>query len=364
MTQSQKQKNIGTTLSVLTISLWLGVAQESCLAASAAKDNAKNAAPAAVSINTPTPETLNTKKQLLDLTGGRRVKVVWNQGAAEKDMKLYLFDTKDGAIHELPFAGSAPLITIDGRRVYASIGKAPAERVVKMFDTETGKTTELAKGPGNNLLAVWTDPKSRKDWVYVNNSGDKNESWNVPAGKVYRFPMDKPEVRELFWDRTSSHIYLMFSGDGTRACFEPSWSNIGQLKLEFDAQGKVDQEKSIYKQFGGGCFPSMAPDNSYRLFRLEGDHKAISMCDMDNTKPRKIDITGMLTSAQKGRNTWLTRWSTDPRYLTLIAPAGADAQIWMGRFDENITKIETWVRVSPEKGPQCWQSQAWVEPKK
>jgi len=65
----------------------------------------------------------------------------------------------------------------------------------------------------------------------------------------------------------------------------------------------------------------------------------------------------------KGHNVWLTSWSKDPRFMTLVAPAGSDAAIWLGRFDEQITKIEAWVRVTPP-GPQCWQSQAWVAPKK
>jgi hypothetical protein len=339
--QSARWSKPGRSLMVLAVSLGLGVVYDAGLAA---------------------PATGAVKQQLLALTGGSRVKVAWNQGS-ENSTKLKLFDTKDGVVKELPFAGSAPLLTLDGRYVLASSGKAPNDRAVMMYDTESRKTTELAKGPGNNLLAVWQDPKSKRVWAYVNDAGDKNESWNVPAGKIYRFPVDKPAARELFWDRTSSHIYLMLSADGTRACFEPSWANIGQLTLAFDAQGKVDQDKSVYKPYGGGCFPSMAPDNSYRLFRLDGDHRSISMSDADNANPRKIGVTGMLTEAQKGRNCWLTRWSTHPRYITLVAPAGNDAQIWMGRFDEKITVVEEWVKVS-EPGPQCWQSQAWVEPKK
>jgi hypothetical protein len=314
------------------------------------------------SVSLAAAETSDAKEKLLELTGGRRVKVAWNQGT-DKENTLHFLDTKDGVIKKLAPGGSAPLLTRDGRRIVISVGKA-TERKVMVYDTESGKGTELASGPSNNVMALWHDPKTKREWVYVNDSGDKNENWNVPAGKIFRFPIDKPEARELFWDRTPSHLYLMFSADGTRACFEPSWSNIGQLKLAFDAEGKVDQDKSTYKTFGGGCFPSMAPDNSYRLFRLEGDHKAISMCDADNANGRKIDVTGALTEEQKkgGRNTWLTRWSTDPRYITLVAPAGNDAQIWMGRLDEGATKFEAWSRVSAEKGPQCWQSQAWIEP--
>lgn len=307
-------------------------------------------------------EPKDVTQQLLGLTGGRRVKVAWNQGSEQKQT-LHYFDTKDGVVRALPFAGSAPLLTQDGLKVLASTADVP-ERSVMMYDTETKKATKLCTGPGNNLLAVWQDPKTKRDWVYINDSGDKKEAWSAPAGKIYRFPIDKPEARELFWDRTSSHFYLMFSADGARACFEPSWSNIGQLSLAFDEQGKVNQDKSKYKSYGGGCFPSMAPDNSYRLFRLDGDHRSITMCDADGANPRKINLLGMLPEAQKiRRDVWLTRWSTHPRYLTLIAPGGKEAAVWIGRFDEKFTKVEAWVRVSPEKGPQCWQSHAWVDPK-
>lgn len=108
----------------------------------------------------------------------------------------------------------------------------------------------------------------------------------------------------------------------------------------------------------------MAPDNSYRLFRLDGDHRSITMSDANNTNSRKISVVGMLTEAQKKSNCWLTRWSHDPGYITLMAPAGKSAQIWMGQFNDQYTKIEKWVRVSPSQGPPCWMSHSWVAPKK
>lgn len=338
MLQSLKFRNIKFTLPALVLVLGLEASLNFGLAASE-----------------------NNTAKLLELSGGRRVKVTWIQGT-EKKKSLMFYDTKDGIIRELPFVGGAPLLTIDGKRILTATEGPAASRALMMYDTETMKAIQIASGPNNNLIATWQDPKTKRDWVYVNDGGDNGQAWNAPCGKIYRFPIDKPEERELFWDRTSSHIYLMFSADGTRACFEPSWSNIGQLKLAFDAQGKIDQEKSTYKQFGGGCFPSMAPDNSYRMFRLEGDHRAIALCDADNANIRKVSIVGMLNETQKSKNCWLTRWSTHPRYMTLMAPAGPEAQIWLGRFDEKFTKIESWVRVSAEKGPQCWQSHAWIKP--
>jgi hypothetical protein len=122
-------------------------------------------------------EAAETKKQLLELTGGKRVKVVWNQ-----DDKIKLYDTKVGVTEELPVTGGTPLLSVDGRRVFFSSGKTPEERVVYMYDTEKKKVTELAKGPGNSVLAVWRDPKTKKDWVYVNSTGDQGEKWDQAKG--------------------------------------------------------------------------------------------------------------------------------------------------------------------------------------
>jgi hypothetical protein len=306
----------------------------------------------------PSIAAADTKKELLELTGGRRVKIAWNQGP-EADKICHYLDTKDGVIHKLDFGGTAPLWTKDGRLIIVAVGNAK-ERKIVAYDTEAKKLTELVPpGPANHVLAVWTDPKTKRTWVYVNSSGDNNEAWNqAKGGAIQRFAIDKPTERELFWDRTSTHIYLMFSGDGTRACFEPSWANIGQLKLAFTDDGKVDQDKSEYKSYGGGCFPSIAPDNSYRLFRLDGDHTKITMSDADNGNPRKVDVMGAMFGA-KG-NTWLTRWSTDPDFISLVA----DNRICLGRLDKDATKFEKWVAVSEKDAGRAWQSQAWVEPKK
>jgi hypothetical protein len=293
--------------------------------------------------------------------------VVWDQGT-EQDILVKYYDSKDDKIIELPLKKekgptqmeerSAPLLTADGRCVLTSVG-AKENRKVVLYDTESRQLKTLTTGLGNYLIAVWTDPKTKRTWAYVNSTKDKGEAWNVAeGGPVYRFPIDKPEARELFWDRTSSHVYLAFSADGTRACFEPSWGNIGQLKVTFGADGKVDQDKSEYKPYGGGCFPGFAPDNSYRLFRLEGAHTAITMCDADNANQRQISTTGMLGGA--GGQTWLTKWSTHPRYLTCMAPDSPNAQIWLGRFDEDFKKIEQWVRISEPSAPKCWTSHAWI----
>lgn len=297
----------------------------------------------------------DTAKDLLKLTDGKRAKVVWAQGE-----KIMYFDTKGGKIEELPFpTASQPLLTTDGLKVLCSAGPAD-DRSLMMYDTEKKKLTTLTTGKYSGLLTVWRDPKTGRDWVYCNDAGSDGRNWDQPWGEMYRFPIDKPEEKEKCWDRTSTHIYFMLSADGTRACFEPTWADIGQLNLEYDSAGKIDQDKSVYTKVGGGCFPGMAPDNSYRLFRLDGAHKDINMTDVDGTNPRKISMTGMPGVGENNKQIWLTRWSTHPRYISLMGPDSNEARIWVGRFDKDFTKIEEWVKIVDE-GAKCMQSHAWVE---
>jgi WD40 repeat protein len=336
MTQGPHRKNAASIISALALALLLGVVSRPHLIAA---------------------ESDNVKQQLLELTGGRQVKVVWNQGAKEE---IKLFDTKSGVVQELPFTGSAPKLTPDGTRVLAVSGP-DTDRTLMMFDTESKKVTKLCSGPHTFPLDIWCDPKTKREWVYVNACGAGGEfkrDWSDGQDKLFRFPIDKPDERELVWDRTKCSEFFTLSADGTHACMAPTFNNIGQMKFVFNAQGAVDQEKSSFKPIGHGCFPGIAPDNSYRLFHLVGDHMAIAMYDVDGSNQRKIKIGDL--PGEKG-SSWLTRWSTHPRYLTLMGPASAKARIWVGRFDETFTKVEAWVRVAPP-GAQCMKSHAWIEP--
>lgn len=325
----------------------------------------------ALTLGVATADTAATRQQLLELTGGRRIKVVWNQGDEGREQSSFrYFDTKDGQIHDLPFTGTAGdavfrsvWFTSDGRRIIAQSGKDDADRTLVMYDTETKKVTELAKGPDNNPVTVWRDPKTKREWVYVNDcgvGGDRKRPWDAGRDKLYRIPLDKPAARELFWDRTTSHEFFTLSEDGSRACFAPKFFNIGVLKLAYTAQGLADPDKCKYKSYGGGCFPGMSPDNSYRWFRLGGDHKAIDFFDADSATPRKISVTGMPGVGDKNKQVWLTRWSTHPRVITVMGPDSPQARIWVGRFDKDFTKVEAWVQVNDE-GSKCWKSHAWID---
>jgi hypothetical protein len=342
MTESIQRRRTGGAWSALTTGLCLAAT----LSSAQANDGAKS-----------------TKDQLLELTGGRRVKVVWAQNAQDANhtnSPIKLFDTKDGVIRELPFTGIQACLTPDGTRVLAVTGPK-TDRVLKMYNTDSGAVTDLATGPHTFPLFIWRDPKTGREWVYVNAIGAGGEfqrGWEAGQDTLYRLPLDRPSERELVWDRTTISEFFMLSADGTRACLSPTFFNIGQMAFAFDREGRIDPEASTFKPLGRGCFPGIAPDNSYRLFILTGNHRAITMFDADGANRREINVSNM--PGVDGRQVWLTRWSTHPRYLTLMGPDSNEARIWMGRFNEDYTEVEAWVQVNSD-GPKAWKSHAWVE---
>ncbi|MGB2998873.1 MAG: LamG-like jellyroll fold domain-containing protein [Phycisphaerae bacterium] len=302
-------------------------------------------------------EGAKVKRQLLDLSGGRRVKVVWLHDYIRG---VFIFDTAEEGARKLPIDGIYPQLTPDGTRVLATYNQAPRQLV--MCDSDGRNETVLSRGPYSFLLSVWRDPKTGRDWAYVNDMfADVNQKG---ATKIFRFPIDKPEARELVWDRTTSESYFTLSADGTRACFSPQYQDIGQLTLVHNAAGGIDQDKSVYTPLGVGCYPGIASDNSYRIYHNTGSHQAIHMFDADGTNFRSIPI-----NEQPGMNDQriqLMRWSTDPRFLTLMGPeSNPKADLWIGRFDEKFTKFEAWVKVhAGVNGHPVSRSHAWVEPDK
>jgi hypothetical protein len=161
-------------------------------------------------------EAGTTWGDILKLTGGKRAKVVWNEGAGESRILDY-FDTNVGRIVKLPFAGNAPKFTPDGTRVLATVGDA-----VMMYHTETGNVTELYKGPHRSLMTVWQDPKTGKEWVYVNDKGEKG------ARYITLMAPDSPQARAWFGrfdkDFTKIEAWVGVSAEnGPKALHSHSW---------------------------------------------------------------------------------------------------------------------------------------------
>ena len=255
-------------------------------------------------------------------------------------------------------SGSAPLISRDGRRVFVSAGKAPDERTGRDVRHREQEGHRIGQGPGQQPAGrLAGSRRPSRTGSTSTTPGTRARTGIVPAGTIHRFPVDKPEARELFWDRTSSHVYLMFSADGTRACFDPSWGNIGQLKLAFTrgrqgGSGEIriqEVRRRLLPIDGAGQLLPPVPAG----WRPPRDHDARRGRRQSSGRSRCPRCPGV---KDKGRNTWLTRWSTHPRYITLVAP-GRQRRPDLDRALRRGLHQDRGVGAGDAEGPQCWQSQ-------
>ena len=286
---------------------------------------------------------------------GRPTRLVWAQAVDQPDdlcaqgdrFRLLGLDTEDGqGIRPIlePISGySKPLFTTDGSRVVYSNRK---ENVVYVVDWDGSGRRKLVSGFASD---VWTDRKTGVEWVLVRTgNGDQNNP-------IVRYRMDTPEVHETVWSKTANGHNLMpwfrLSADGARAADAFPWSSCGV----------ADLNQNRWQQYAGGCWPSLAPDNSYRMFIFQGNHRAITMFDAEASNRRTIAINE--APDINGRDVYHPRWSNHPRFLTMTGPGigGTQANLYLGRFDKDFNAVEEWVQIThDDKGD--FYGDAWIKP--
>jgi hypothetical protein len=193
---------------------------------------------------------------------------------------------------------------------------------------------------------VWRDPRTGIEWLYVR-SGD-----GAQKNPIIRYRMDDLTTKEVVWKRTpTGHklvTWFQLSADGKRAGDAFPFGNCGVASLE----------TGNWKKYGSGCWPSLAPDDSYRLFYFLGNHYEILLFDKGGGNPRKVKVNGM---PDKGADkVYYPRWSNNARFLTVIAPERSqESDLFIGRFDEEFTQIESWARVTHDSKADHF-GDAWI----
>jgi len=249
------------------------------------------------------------------------------------------YDTEDGKgeriILSLKGAYRKPLLTEDGRRV---VYNNFAEKTVHVIDFDGTNAKKIAAGIA---AEVWRDPQTGTDWVYFVLPPYTDELY---AGKaMMRCPIDAPDQQEVVWDKTQVNPdNFQLSRDGTTAAGLFPWNTAGIASLP---NGK-------FSQSGNGCWTSMAPDNSKVMWVFDGQHKNVLFVRPGASSGKKI----RLNSAEPNRKweVYHPRWSNHVRFLALTGPyrvkkghdaihgGGPGINAFIGRFDENFTKIEAW----------------------
>ncbi|NQT18867.1 MAG: hypothetical protein HQ592_04120, partial [Planctomycetes bacterium] len=142
------------------------------------------------------------------------------------------------------------------------------------------------------------------------------------------------------------------SADGTHAGSEFPWPNAGVAMLP----------DVSWKQYGNGCNGCMAPDNSYRYFHMGGTtgHQGVMMYDAGGANKREVWFKNIL-GMERGHS-WIPRWSTDVRFLTVNCPIGGNgAEVYLGQFDEEFTKVVRWIKITNQPG-QDTKAYCWIDP--
>lgn len=288
---------------------------------------------------------------------GRPTRLVWSQAVDKQNdfcaqgnrFRLLGLDTEDGkGIRPIrgEIAGYAkPLLTADGSQIVYS---SRPDNTVYVVKWNGGGRRKLASGFASD---VWADPATGIEWVLVRTgNGDQNNA-------IVRYRLDKPGAPENVWDKTANGHNLVpwfrLSADGKRAADAFPWGNCGVANLT----------AGNWKQYSGGCWPSIAPDNSYRMFVFQGNHREVAMFDRDGQHRRIVKINQ--ASGINGRDVYFPRWASDARFLTMTGPGvgGREAELYLGRFDEGFNSVARWVRVTHNKTGDFF-GDAWIKPSK
>ena len=236
-----------------------------------------------------------------------------------------------------------PLLTPDGNRVVFSNRR---ENTIYLVDWDGSNRRKLTNGVASH---VWKDPHNGVEWVYV-----RTGAGNL-GQPIVRHRIDDPRVKEMVWDKSHAGIgeipWFRTSADGTRAVDAFPWPQCGVALLP----------NRSWKQYSGGCWPSIAPDDSYRMFVFQGNHRAITMFDRDATHRRTIAINK--APGVNGRDVYHPRWTNHPRFLTMTGPGigGNRANLYLGRFNAKFSAVEQWVQIThDDKGD--FYGDAWIKP--
>lgn len=307
----------------------------------------------------------DTASEVLAMTGGRQTKAAWIRVSHESPPKQWThlsynggvlmgFDTAEGkerVIVSEPAKCWEPRLTSDGKRVVF----AGPERTLWVVDWDGKNLKKVMQGEYYFPVGTWQDP-SGTDWVYVGNHGWSKEEGtslsNLSGGtSIVKFKLDDPSVRELVWDKT--HISNASVGpDGKSMAGELPHPNMGVAK--FPNVG--------WTLYGNGCNPNLAPDGSGRFFFMLGGHKHIRLFGPEGPESGDTRVAVSTMKDEIKDDSWRPRWTNDVRFLSIQSgDYGQRANVYIGRFDEEFTWIEQWVRIS-NSGEYDADPIVWIQP--
>jgi len=309
-----------------------------------------------------TPTPAGRASEVRALTGAR-TRVVWIQGdgtdpfASGDRLVLMGLDTDDPRGERIIVGERRnyrkPLLTPSGDRVIFSTRSSPdADPAVMIVNWDGSGSRRLAPG---FALTVWQDPADRRDWVYVGLDGARDD-----FRTVRRFRIDDPASGELVWNKTVvSADSFQVSADGRSAGGLFPWPEAGIVQLP----------NRSWRKLGEGCWTALSDVGTPLFWYFDGSHRNLSMVDVGSDTRWTVSINsapGFGTA-----ETYHPRWSNHPRFLAVTGPynqggqnqvrsGGAQAEVWLGRFSDDFTRVEQWARVTHNGGGDAYPD-VWID---
>jgi hypothetical protein len=294
---------------------------------------------------------------------GTRTRVVWVQEdgtdplAFGNNLALMGLDSDDGQgermIGRERRSYVKPMLTPGGDRIVFS-SRAPQGAEIFIVNWDGSGLTRLADG---YALAVWKHPADGSDWVYT--AADTEKLPGPPT--VTRFRIDKPDERELVWDKSAVSLdTFQVSADGRRAAGLFPWPEAGIAELPNGA----------FRRLGEGCWTALANARGPLLWYFDGAHRNVTMVDVETDRRWGVSISR--APGFDGAEVFYPRWTNHSRFLAISGPynqgggnqvrsGGDQVEVHLGRFSADFTSVEAWARVTNNSRGDMY-ADVWIEP--
>jgi hypothetical protein len=231
-----------------------------------------------------------------------------------------------------------PMLTPSGDRIVFS-SRTPEGARIFVVNWDGTEFTPLGTG---YALAVWRHPSEGTEWVYA--SADTEKQHGPP--QVSRFRIDKPDQRELVWDKTPVALdTFQVSADGRQAAGLFPWPDAGI----------ADLPNGTLRKLGEGCWTGLAHARGPMLWYFDGSHRNVTIVDLETDRRWNVGLNR--APGFDGAEVFYPRWTNHARFLAISGPynqgganqvrsGGDQVEVHVGRFSADFTSVEAWARVT------------------
>jgi len=301
-------------------------------------------------------------KQILQLTGGARTKIVWKR---QSPTRIMILDTNVGVekvVTTVENGGSGvtgqdvvtePFITATGTRVVFVENS-------KLYVVDTSGQNKRELCPARCAMGVAEDPPGT-EWAYYGDMDHVQDSNNPNApGKLWRVQIDNPKVQEMVWGKTSICWQWAFTRDGKTAAGALPWPGAHIANLPNGSYQQIHDS---------GCMVGIAPSGK-RMFhstalQFGGEHRGIGVHSAP--WPGQCALINLGDAPGVNNGTMLfPAWALyDDRFFVVSGPwtgPSGTTRVLFGQFNAEFNGIANWVQVTqPPAGTQDVYPSCWIQ---